>query len=251
MKDLLIFGDSFGEEINATFPEKHPLYELAHKTLSYHSLLRESNKFKSVTTYAMGGSSLWSQFKLFKEKYTGNELVVWFITDPSRFVINSDDGEIRISGLQSAEYLLDESIRNKNNTNRTQLLRSAIDYIVYMQDREEDVFKHGKILDEIKNIVGDNLTFIDSFNFYQNQPYTLHNRYMEDNKILLGTTNLTDYHKIRVLYHDLRRNHMIEETHRLFAKELIKKIETGIEIDMTGNVKPNPKDFSKYFLKKN
>lgn len=249
MKDLLIFGDSFGEEENATFPVTHPLHDLVHKSLSYHSLLRESKKFKSVTTYAKGGSSLWSQFKLFREKYTGNELVVWFITDPSRFVINSVEGEIRVPGLVAAEYMLDESIRY-NQTTRAELLKSAIDYIVYMQDREEDEFKHRKILDEIQHMVGSNLTFIDSFNFFKNQLYPMQNMYVDDNKILLGTANLKDYHKIRVLYHDLRRNHMTEETHKLFAKELIKKIETGIEIDMTSKIKPNPKDFYKYFLKK-
>ena len=249
MKDLLIFGDSFGEEENATFPDKHPMYNQAHSLLSYHTLLRESGKFNNVVSYAKGGSRLWAQFKLFKEHYTGNEHVVWFITDPCRFVINIDDTEVRIAGLQSAEYLLEESKRNKDNY-RSELIKSAIDYILYMQDREEDEFKHIKILEEIEKIAGNNLVYIDSFNFFKNQTLSLHSVYLKENEQLLGLHNLVDYHKFKLSYHDLRRNHMTKETHKLFAKELIKKIETGEEIDMSSHTYPSYIEFSKYFVLK-
>lgn len=253
MKDLLIFGDSFGEEMNVTFPTDHPMHKFVHSQISYHSILRNSGYFKSVTSYAMGGASLWSQFKLFKEKYKGNEQVLWFLTDPSRFTITYTeqddyvDTEIRMTGLPVAEYLLKEA-EKENKVVRTRVLKSAIDYMIHMQDREEDVYKHIKILEDIENTVGSDLTVIDSFKILDKTKFSIQKHYEAENKILCDGQDM--YHTLRLFYYDLRRNHMINENHHIFARKLLDKMLTGKDIDGTGFIKPKRSDFDKYFRKK-
>ncbi len=247
MEDLLIYGDSFGEEENVTFPKKHPLHEKAHKLLSFHQLLRESNLFNSVITYAKGGTSLWSQYKIFRETYKGEGRVVWFITHPCRFIVNSPNGELRITSLASVEQQIWEAERLPNTSVEVGLLKSAKDYIVYMQDIEEESFKHQKLLEEIQKTVGDKLVLVDSFNFFKNTKLPLYIVSRLENEMFIGSGKPIDYQKHRRIYHDLRRNHMIEENHRLFCNQLINKIQTGEEIDMSDYFKPNPKDFAKYF----
>jgi len=43
---------------------------------------------------------------------------------------------------------------------------------------------------------------------------------------------------------------MTEENHRLLANQIINKIKTGLEIDLSDYVIPSPSDFTKYFKPK-
>lgn len=247
-RDLIIFGDSYGEEQLVNYPKGHVLHNDVHSLISYHQLLRDSNKFKSVKSYAVGGIKLWAQYQLFLKKYTGDELVVWFITDPLRFIINSPKlPEIRVSSFPSLELLIYNAEQRNESEEEIRLLRAAREYMLYMQDIDEESFKHLKILEEIKNHAKDNVIFIDNFNFYKQSKLPLFMVFRHENEKFIGSKEPNRYQEFCKVYIDIRRNHMIEENHRLFADQLINKIETGKEIDMTNYVSPNTKDFAKYF----
>lgn len=78
MKTLLIYSDSFGEETM----HNHYMREKTLQFRMFHSDLRESGIFDKVIVYARAASDLWSQYKLFKQTFTGDEHVLWEMVDP-------------------------------------------------------------------------------------------------------------------------------------------------------------------------
>ena len=248
-KALLIFGDSYGEEYFKLYQKDDQLRPLINQLISYHSLLRNSNLFNKVISYADSGSSLWVQYNEFKKHYTGTETVLWFLTEPGRFTIdlrNTTFNDIfnaaSISSLQHRIWLCE--IQKEDET-ITKIFKSAVDYAMWMRDIEKEEYLHSKLIIDIQNIAGDNLHIIDTFNFFKKSNPSLLDVFIEENKIFLGKYSWTLF---RRLYKDIRRNHIIEENHVILAQQIIDNIFNRIDFDFSKLVKPAQSDFKKYFI---
>jgi hypothetical protein len=247
--DVVIFGDSFAEEYLDSFPKSHPLHNIVHSQLSYHKILRECGEFNSVKCYGEGGTSLWDAFTKICKSYKTGTKVVLFVTHPGRFVVNPlSTGRMKMTTLAAIEHQVWELTRRQlTDSEEMRLLNSAKDYMIYMQDPKEEHFKHGALIERIKKMIGDDLILIDTFNFFGSRETSLYTIYHEENIKLFGDN---DYAEMRKKFDDIRRNHMIEENHRLLANQIINKIKTGLEIDLSDYALPSPSDFTKYFKPK-
>jgi hypothetical protein len=248
-KDLLIFGDSYGEEDIKMYQKDEQIYPLINKLINYHSLLRDSNRFDRIVSYADGGCSLWVQYKEFKKRYTGNETVLWFLTEPGRFTIDlrntSFNGIFNVSSVSSLHHHIWLSETQNEDEYITDIFKSAADYVMWMRDNEKEEYLHSKLIEEIQYIAGDNLHIIDTFNFFKKSNPSLLDIFVEENKMLLGKHDWTLF---RRAFKDIRRNHIIEENHVILAQLIIDKIFNGVEIDFSKLAKPKQSDFKKYFI---
>ena len=249
-KDLLIFGDSYGEEELVAYPPLHPMYKEYKKLKSFHSYLRESAEFRSVKSFAVGGSDLWSQYETFLESYTGNEIIIWFITHPGR--IRTRSGSL-LSNLPSCEHMLWEyehgQYKNRNSDVQIQELKAAIGFYMYLYNEDKELFLHKKIIEEIQSLVPpSNLIMIDSFNTLgkKNAP-SIGYAFGTENGVFVKSNDMADYYALVKTHHDIRRNHMTDANHAIFAEELLTHIKTGASIDYKKFVRPSPEDFSMYF----
>lgn len=249
-KNLLIFGDSYGEEDMVAYPNLHPMYSEYRKLKSFHAYLRESNEFRSVKSFAVGGSDLWSQYEKFLKSYTGNEVVVWFVTHPGR--IRTRSGSL-LSNLSSCEHMLWEfehgQYKSRNSDTQIQELKAAIGFYMYLYDEEKELFLHKKIMEAItKSINPNDCIIVDSFNtFNKTDAPSIGYAFGLENSVFVKSYNMADYYELVKTHHDVRRNHMTEANHKIFAEELLSHIKTGSKINYRRFVKPSPEDFDMYF----
>ena len=250
-KDLLIFGDSYGEEELVAYPQGHPLYSEVMKLKSFHEIIRESREFNSVTSYAKGGADLWSQYEIFLQKYTGKETVVWFVTQSRRLTVDN----VSAPNLSSAEFLLwtYESGNMPYDAKTVSLIKSVIDFFTYLQNDKQEIFLHKKILEDIKLRVP-NITFVNGFatdELPYNEENALCKVFHNENRLFLNTKDYTKYQDFIKKYYDLRRNHMTEENHMILAEQLLNTILLGLEFDYSRFKIQDLSDFSKYFKLRN
>jgi len=248
---LLIFGDSFGEEFNISFHVGHPLRAASDSLLSYHTLLKESGYFSSIENYALGGCDLFTQYQRFLEKYTGDELVLWFLTNPNRITIDNIDhpGGIpfTIVGLNFCEFQL-ERIRNKKEPHLTKsaenIYAAAVEYYKYLQRDNYDDYVFLSIMNDIRKKAGKNVWFIPCFrtNATKDIDFALLDVFMDESNSMRY-----EVQKHQHKFVDIRRNHMTEANHRVLANQILDYYKTGKDIDPTLFVKPRPEEFSKYF----
>jgi hypothetical protein len=247
VRNLYIFGDSFGEEVPIGFPPEHTLHQRVMALVSYHDIIRDSGLFNKVNSFAEGGSNLWKQFVLFKEKIQEihpDDIVVWFETHPGR--LTSKCG-VNLPNLNSAErhlrnHLLNSKISGADFQHRTNIHEAAINYFKFLQRDDYDEFAHSAIKDTI-NKLRPNIYWIPCFN-------TKHNGLRID-QILANAYSIENHEFSKYLdlphYIDLRRNHMIEENHAIFARNFIEYIQNGTEICFDKFVTPKQEDCSIYF----
>ncbi len=246
MRNLYIFGDSFGEEVPLAFPPEHRLHQRVMKLVSYHDIVRDSGLFNKVYTFAVGGSNLWKQFVLFKEKIQEiqpNDVVVWFETHPGRLTSICN---INLPNLNSVERLLHQLKNSKTSDDdyryKTNIYEAAIGYFKFLQRHDYDEFAHSSIKDAI-NKLHSGIHWIPCFITKCNQlriEQVLGNAYFVENREFSKYIDLS-------LYIDLRRNHMIEENHAIFARNLVEYIQNGTKICFDRFVSPKQEDCSIYF----
>jgi hypothetical protein len=250
-RNLLIFGDSYAEEQLIAYPRGHYYHKLVHSTTSYHEILRRSELFSKIKVYAVGGSDLWSQFKLFKEHYTENDQVLWIITHPGRLSLSP---RCHYPNLSSCLNLLHAHTNNPQlvnsvgNKQKITEINAAIEYFKYLKRNDYDMYVQESILNDILKISKDAIlipAFHDSFGTVPTEDY-LGKLFIKEN-IVFNVDTVEKYMKKLETHYDLRRNHMIEENHVIFAEQLIERIRNGTEIDYSKFVYPDTKDIDKYF----
>jgi hypothetical protein len=239
MIKLLIFGDSFGEEQFHWVPPDHPMYQTYTKLISYHSILRKSNIFESVTVHATGGSDLWSQYKLFNEHYTGTESVLWFETDPLR--INGPNDE-RYTSVTSLENTI---INERSQTVKTKM-RAAINYFLYLQNDDYCMYVHKKMIEDIK---------AKCPNVYILPGFPACTSFKDFGKCLaeISSKERMDFgvdRNIERTHYDIRRNHITETNHNILAEQLIKYYKDGTPVDLGSLIHEHGEPMGKYFFKR-
>jgi hypothetical protein len=235
MKTLLIYGDSFGEETM----HNHSMREKTLQFRTFHSDLRDSGTFDKVIVYARAASDLWSQYKLFKQTFTGDEHVLWFETDPVRFCSPDDSNFTNVvSTLVKLESSTDSHMREK--------LSAAINYWKYLQDVPYVNFIHQAMLEDIQSSCPHLMIlpcFVNSHSFVDNCMAGVSVKeitYWELNntEFINGTSKLVD----------LRRNHMTETNHSILGSMLIDYYRTGSPIDFSKFQNPVHESKEKYFI---
>lgn len=251
MKDLIIFGDSFAAEFKETLiveflkNNKKNVLEQHNALISYHSLLRNSNKFNSVTSYGIEGDDLWHQFKKFQEVYTGEELVVLFETGPNR--LTSPEG-IPCTNYNTVTHLQELALKFKDAftkdlyavaDRRLKVYSAAAEYFLYLQRDDFDKFVHNAIIEEMKRI-NPNILIIPCFKSCKTY----------NNMSLVDITNFEfKPGKASTEVFDLRRNHLTEENHQVLANQIIKYFTDNTPVNFDEFIKTPNTNVSKYFTK--
>ena len=246
VRNLYIFGDSFGEEVPIGFPPEHTLHQRVMALVSYHDIIRDSGLFNKVYTFAEGGSNLWKQFVLCKEKIKEiqpDDVVVWFETHPGR--LTSKCG-INLPNLNSVERLLHNHLKyskisDADYQHRTNIYEAAISFFKFLQRDDYDEFAHITVKAAIDKLrLG--IHWIPCFISYNRLKIdqVMANAYHIENREFSKYIDFPHYI-------DLRRNHMTEENHAIFARNLIEYIQNGTEICFDKFVTPKQEDCSIYF----
>jgi len=248
MKDLLIFGDSFGAEtatsMTRQFIEHVPLLKQADlrrsQLISYHQLLRSSGQFRSVTSYGIAGDDLWNQFRLLQAHYTGKESVVFFETAPGR--ITSPDG-IACANLTTVNHmhlLIKRFGHRVANLDRfKQVQNAALEYFLHLQRPDLDQFVNQNIVVQLTKTV-DDLLIIPCFPL--SSSYAGHS--------LLAISN-SEFDPSR-LSHDLfelRRNHLTEGNHHILADQIVNYFRSGKPLDFDLFLRTPNNNIDQYFMK--
>lgn len=249
-RDLLIFGDSFGEpDLNYLRHSSPTLFEYVNSFWSYHDALNESNHFNNITNYAKGGSDLWSQYCKFKDVYNGED-ILWFLTVPGRNTVRKLG--MNCANLTSTQSGISKALsNNKGNDPRIIAQRSLVEYYKYIQHDSYDNFLHECIIKNIRNDTNaTNLWLVPCF--FNSYGGTLIERnkavssiYNYENKIMNFSPSDNTFESA-----DLRLNHMTENNHKIFAKKLLAYIMDGKEM-VFADVElytPNENDKKKYII---
>lgn len=249
MKNLYIFGDSFGEEVPLAFPPNNNFHSRVMSLVSYHGIIRSSGLFSNVYTLAEGGSNFWNQFQVFQEtleKIKSDDTVIWFETHPGRLRSRCGHNLPNINSVEKLRSTLTFiSDRADEYHYQHTLFGAAIDYFKFLQRDDYDDFAHISIKNFICKIRPD-VYWIPCFVTKQNG--------LKHDQVLSHAYAIENFEfnkHIDVSVHiDLRRNHMIAENHKIFACNLIESIEKKVELKFDNFVKPQPSDCSIYFEKR-
>lgn len=257
MKKLLIFGDSFGEERNNSLKYLVSNYNLPASIIdrhnsfkTYHSALRESGMFSEINNYSQDACGLWHQFSLFKKHYTGQEKVIFFITEPGRLYVEKVG---HISSLENATKKLRDvkTYSNNRNLELEKILEGMIYYFMYSQNFKQEVYLQHLLVRDIIKICPD-VHLIPCFD--QSVP-----KDVSDGGKLWHVFRLETFHwgfksyaDLHAKYWDIRCNHMTEENHVIFAEKLLSALSKDQPIDLKVEdfVLPKLEDLEKYLIKK-
>jgi hypothetical protein len=244
MSKLLIFGDSFGEENAYAYPPSHDMYQEHKKLISFHGILRNSGVFTSVTTYAVGGTDLWSQYQLFVKHNEPDATVLWFETHPGRIVSRCG---VNLANYNSVLNRIEQHTTgyykdNPDNEHKLKVLHAAKSYFEYLQREDYDLYAHKKMIDDIKK-QSHRVTFIPCFHSCVTR--------VDGMGVLSDATILENniFNNESRGHWDIRRNHITEENHVILAQQIIDHFKNGAQIWCNSFVEPQKSDFTKYFKK--
>lgn len=231
-KKLLIFGDSYGSE-----DTNHPL-----ESKSFHDILRASNYFDSVNSFAVPGVDLWSQFKKFRSIYTGSEEVIFFETNPGRLTLSDD---VWCVGPHHADYKIKAEPKNP-------IYPVFKNYFMHLMRDDYDKFANECIIEKIK-LMCPEVFVIPCFSNSTTVGYNKQKQISEnmcainlnENMIFMKSGNIEPGGP----YLDLRKNHIIEENHVILAEQILEYYKNNTLLNFYKYILPSTKDFSKYFLK--
>lgn len=228
MKNILIFGDSYGDPYHV-MGQSH--------TIRYIDLLK---KEFDVVSYAKAGSDLWSQFKLMQSIDVSDSYVVLFETEPGRITIDNkhyaslNDTEAKIRMLNS----------NKNYHYSYEYLNAAKNYFIYLQRDDYDIYVQKKIIEDIQKMCN-KLIIIPAFNTSTTAK--------SNNSLYSITAKEHQAWGIKKLYDlfpeyaDTRLNHLTTENHKVLATQITKCILDGSDFDFKSFIIPDKNDFNIYF----
>jgi len=231
-----IFGDSFAD-VN------YPLNR--NPTPNWIELLQKKYKHIDVVSYGEAGSSLYysvEQLKQFGHLYTTNVLLV---TEPARVWAKDLDIDppfkflAGIDSIKAQIELLKQSINYSYVQKKHQriVLEAVIAYKMYVQNYEEEVYKHNLMVNEL--LKKPNLILIPCF----------------ENCILGNAKGLYEiYRKENIAWQynpdidsgiDTRNCHMTAENNEIFAQKIIECIENGttFNLNIDDYVTPMNKEF--------
>jgi len=245
---LLIFGDSFGEE-EAHHLKIHQRYSEEYLSLkSYHSILKSSKIFKHIENYAMGGADVFSQFKIFLDKYTGKEKILWFATNPNRITIpHPTDPKglpYPLVGKNFAQFMLSQIEQGHEkylDDHAKKIFQAAVYYYDCLLRPDFDDYVYTKLFEDIEKKVENDLWIIPCFRTVRFSKYALMDVYLKESKSI-GFDVERDQEK----YIDIRRNHMVDENHEVLAQQIINYFQKGSKFDISLFKTPSKKDFDKY-----
>jgi hypothetical protein len=168
-----------------------------------------------VTSFAASGSGLYFSVKKYLETHGEFDKIIFIVTFPGRLYVSQTGTHlIHIPGISLANLVAETS----DNLNEKKIFSAAADYLLYVQNYEEELFKHYCMLDRINhNSILKIPVSLDSLENYN------------------GTT-LTDISHIDYDYYqidkanpkkDLRCCHMNQQNNKIFADKIYDWIQTG------------------------
>lgn len=257
MKKLLIFGDSFGEERNSSLKYLISNYNLPQSIIdrhssfkTYHSILKESRMFSEINNYSQDACGLWHQFSLFKKHFTGQEEVVFFITEPGRLYVEKVG---HVSSLENASKKLRDikTYSVNENLELEKILEGIISYFMYSQNFKQEVYlQHLLIKDIIK--ICPNVHLIPCFEHSVSKDVMDQGELWNVFKLETFHWGFKSYADLHAKYWDIRCNHMTEENHMVFAEKLLTSLKhnSHINLKIEDFVLPKLEDLEKYLIKK-
>jgi hypothetical protein len=242
--NLYILGDSFADRCTH-------ITETRPHIRSMHDYLEDQGNFDTITNTGKSGTSLWSQYKQFKEKYAGQSYVIMMDTAIHRFSFTDHRTEWYhhdFHSLSQVEYLLKHKHKNMTIEQR-ETMRALVSYFKYVQRDDYDLEMSKLMISEIRSdveragaklliipVLHESATYDPNVNYELNYVYTKENEFFEAQGV-----NIT---KLQ----DLRANHMINENCEILARQVTNILKGDQQmIDYTQFVSPVETDIKKYF----
>lgn len=191
---IAIYGDSYADY----------RYTPGNKKTWIHYL--EDRLNDQVTSFATSGSGLYFSMKNYLETKKNFDKKIFLVTFPGRLYVPHTNTHLNhVAGISTAEILL----RETDHPFEKKIWQAALDYLVHVQNYEEELFKHYCMVDKIKN--DDNLLFIpiakDSLENYVGPTMTE-----------LSHIDYNHYHiRTDAPRKDLRCCHMNQQNNKIFA----------------------------------
>jgi hypothetical protein len=237
-KKLYIFGDSFAAE---NMPNVcADVLAIMQPLLSYHTIIRDSELFSLVMSYAVGGSDFLSQYLLFLKYYNENDEFLFFETSPDR--IQTKNGRF----FNYAMAVKDTSLYIGTLPSAAELMQVKC-YYEKFYDHEFYEFISDTLVNRIARL--ENVTVIPSFDTSTIKRPNI----KETMCIVFYKENIVfnKYEANKKKYIDGRRNHMTETNHKIFADEILGYYTNKQnKINLTNFVEPISEPFEKYFKEK-
>jgi hypothetical protein len=227
MMKVGIYGDSHA----ASIFDRSVNDDISYIEMLYHKY--------DVKNFGVGGSSLFYSYNEFLKTEKDFDKIVFIATTPGRIYLNPFDhttidiAHLHITGIDQADRNIEtysNSIRNKK------VFETIKDYVLYVQNIEQERKFHELMLKDIK---------------HQRPDVML----IETNKFAAGKD--TDFNfwnideiasNIFARFQDFRHCHLSKEKHVILYEMIEENIKTGKDIDYTKlmNVRPS-KTFEEYF----
>jgi hypothetical protein len=247
MSTLLIFGDSYSADVDdKIYHYNRPdLAEQHEQLLSFRNFLEQSNRFDTIKNFSLNGCSLWYQYLQFKENYTGNEKVLWFVTNPGR-LYHPQHGHL--ANYHSADAVL--QMLGNTDPERSRFADIAKHYFMYVQNWEQEVFEHMLLLERIQKECS--AVFVPCFND------SIHNEiFITKNSLLDISIKEQTYwgspyiQELTKDCYDIRKGHMIEQNHKILADKILHAFDQNehVSIDVEDFAFPNESDKHRYLVK--
>jgi hypothetical protein len=168
-----------------------------------------------VTSFAASGSGLYFSVKKYLETHQEFDKIIFIVTFPGRLYVSQTETDlIHIPGISLANLVSETS----DNLHEKKIFSAAADYLLYVQNYEEELFKHYCMLDRINH---DDVLIIPV------SPDSLEN---------YNGTTLTDISHIDYDYYQIDRNsarkdlrccHMNQQNNKIFADKIYDWIQMG------------------------
>jgi hypothetical protein len=222
---VAIYGDSHA----ACIFERSINDDISYVEMLYHKY--------DIKNFGQGGSSLFYSYNLFLKTEKHFDKIIFLITTPGRIYLNPFDhptihpNHLHITGINQAEWYTEiYSDENKK------VFQSVKDYILYVQNMQQEQMFHELMTQNIKRLRPDALI-------------------IETTKFASGKDTDFNFWNIDEIaanifaeFNDFRHCHMSKEKHIILYEMIEENIKTGKDIDYTRlmNVKPS-KTFEEYF----
>lgn len=201
--NIAIYGDSFADYKHASNNKKTWMHFLEDKLNS------------KITCFANSGSGLYFSVKKYLETNQNFDKIIFVVTIPGRlYVPQVGTTNVHISNIVRARFVSE----NSRNLTEKNIYSAALNYLLNIQNYEEELFKHYCMLDRI--IRSDSLLLVpvcsESLECYSGT--TLNDVSLIDSE---------HYDIDQNLINDLRCCHMNQRNNEIFADKIYEWIISG------------------------